>query len=599
VPIPPASAGSGSAAIPVARTMPSAAAIAPTPAQKNKLKPLFYAGIPLVVLIAAWLAYRYLAPARPKFAPQNMSITRLTDSGRVHGAAISPDGKWLTFTQHDAHQTAVYVKQLATGSVVKVVASEQGDLFGMTFSPDGNYLYYAYRPHGQAQAGIYVVPSLGGTPQLVISNSSSGPGFSPDGQHLAFIRSDKKNQVIVTDANDRDEKVVLEESNFLYRAQPSWSTDGKSLLLTNLTFTQGAGELLLQPVSGGSPRRVPTVDLVPQAAFLPDGGGIVSVENGPDTQFSNQVRYRADLDNPPQRLTNDLNDYGNMLTVTRDGKNVVVVQSEVTASIAVGDLSNPDRAKPVTAPSSPDRDVTDWTTDGRIMVTVSGRIFVLQPDGSGETPLHTSGSAFAPTACGDGRSFVYSGYNGKEIHIVRAELNGSHDSEITSGRTDWLPACSPDGSWVAYFSHDSGSWALMRISAAGGTPATLYPANALTNTPSISGDGKLIGFQVKENGKLEYVVLPANGAPPTHRIELSPDSDMPTMVRDASGFLYVLHEGDIDNLWLQSFAGGTPKQLTHFTSDHIYAFALSQDGKRIALTRGNTRQDAVMLSNFR
>jgi hypothetical protein len=60
-----------------------------------------------------------------------------------------------------------------------------------------------------------------------------------------------------------------------------------------------------------------------------------------------------------------------------------------------------------------------------------------------------------------------------------------------------------------------------------------------------------------------------------------------------------LHDGDVDNLWYQAFAGGPPKQLTHFTSDHIYAYAFSRDGKRIAMTRGNARQDAVMLSNFR
>jgi uncharacterized protein YbgA (DUF1722 family) len=44
---------------------------------------------------------------------------------------------------------------------------------------------------------------------------------SPEGQHLAFIRDAGNHQVIITDVNDRDKKVVLEESNFLYRAQPA------------------------------------------------------------------------------------------------------------------------------------------------------------------------------------------------------------------------------------------------------------------------------------------------------------------------------------------------------------------------------------------
>jgi hypothetical protein len=54
----------------------------------------------------------------------------------------------------------------------------------------------------------------------------------------------------------------------------------------------------------------------------------------------------------------------------------------------------------------------------------------------------------------------------------------------------------------------------------------------------------------------------------------------------------------VDHLWYQPMAGA-PRQVTHFTSDHIYAFAFSRDSKRVAFTRGNERQDAVMLSNFR
>lgn len=30
----------------------------------------------------------------------------------------------------------------------------------------------------------------------------------------------------------------------------------------------------------------------------------------------------------------------------------------------------------------------------------------------------------------------------------------------------------------------------------------------------------------------------------------------------------------------------------------VYAFAFSRDGRRVAFTRGNEKQDAVMLSNF-
>jgi hypothetical protein len=97
----------------------------------------------------------------------------------------------------------------------------------------------------------------------------------------------------------------------------------------------------------------------------------------------------------------------------------------------------------------------------------------------------------------------------------------------------------------------------------------------------------------------KYVVIPAEGGAPVHQVDVPPDSDVLSLARDGSGLFYALREGDVDNLWFQSFAGGPPRQLTHFTSDHIYAFSFSRDGKRLALTRGNDKQDVVMLTNFR
>jgi Tol biopolymer transport system component len=36
--------------------------------------------------------------------------------------------------------------------------------------------------------------------------------------------------------------------------------------------------------------------------------------------------------------------------------------------------------------------------------------------------------------------------------------------------------------------------------------------------------------------------------------------------------------------------------LTHFTSDRVFAFAWSPDGKWLAMSRGDTSADAVLIS---
>jgi Tol biopolymer transport system component len=82
-------------------------------------------------------------------------------------------------------------------------------------------------------------------------------------------------------------------------------------------------------------------------------------------------------------------------------------------------------------------------------------------------------------------------------------------------------------------------------------------------------------------------------------VETPEEATLVQFSREGAGVTYVVREGDTDNLWYQAFAGGAPRQLTHFTSDHIYAYSFSRDGKRLAFTRGNEKQDAVMLASFR
>ena len=64
---------------------------------------------------------------------------------------------------------------------------------------------------------------------------------------------------------------------------------------------------------------------------------------------------------------------------------------------------------------------------------------------------------------------------------------------------------------------------------------------------------------------------------------------------DGKGIASVVEEGGAGNLWVQPLDGGSPKQLTFFTSDRIDDFAFSHDGKQLALLRGRTNRDVVLI----
>jgi Tol biopolymer transport system component len=117
--------------------------------------------------------------------------------------------------------------------------------------------------------------------------------------------------------------------------------------------------------------------------------------------------------------------------------------------------------------------------------------------------------------------------------------------------------------------------------------------------PEVSPDGRLLAYiSVDDQRKHPKITIAAfDDGTPIRTL------DMPgTTVRkfrwshDGHALIYVRTLNGVSNLWSQPLDGGAPRQLTDFNSDLIYNFSYSRDGKQLALARGNTSRDVVMIS---
>lgn len=568
----------------------------------------------LVLAAAAYGVYALLH--RPRAAPfQNMKIGKLTDSGKAFMAAISPDGKYVVHVVEDAGQESLWIRHIPTNSVTQIAPPANTQYSGLTFSPDGGYIYYTRQEKDHPGLGLlYQIPVLGGTPRLLITDVDSSISFSPDASQFAFRRDSsmkKTSSVMIANADGSHERTVAEQpfpENF--GGAPSWSPDGK-VIATMDFFGQKTGELgqfVALDVATGRKTQIAPFSRVGQvlgSSWLPDGSGLLITDNGPSNNWTTQIGFVSYPAGEYRPVTNDLNRYADAITTTRDGRALVTVVTASSNNIWIMPASGMAAQAVQISSGQAEAANLDWAADGRILAaTKSSQGFefnLRNRDGSGKTNvLEDPAPSFDPSVCGDGRHIVFvsvRSQNGKTIW--RMDTSGGNLKEISSGPANQNPRCSPDGQWVVYQAlNDNGN--IWKVPIDGGTATTLSPRTGYS--PALSMDGKMIAFGTVEgtvpNFRTLWLIVPSSGGDPlytvtadvraTQRLRFTPDG---------KSLAYVVSERGVSNIWTMPLTGGAPKQLTDFKTDLIFDFAWSHDGKFLALSRGEISRDVVLLTD--
>ena len=550
----------------------------------------------------------------PKAEPfRTMRITPLTTGGKIGNASIkgytsiSPDGKYVVFRTTESGKDSLWVRQISSGSMVRIVPEVEGKIGGTTFSRDGESVYYSQFVKDDSLGTLYQVPVLGTTSRRVMAGVTSPITFSPDGKQFAFVRATPSESVLMAaNADGSGEQKIASRSlpnYFAFGGGPSWSPDGKRIACGAGSFSGSqSATIVALPATGGSeqPLTSQTWVSVSRVLWMSDGSGLIVAAIPQLVSAGTQLWYVGYPDGTVRRITNDLNAYGtSSLGLTADSKTLVTIQADKSAQMWVitpgADVS---RAKQVTS-GKHDGDTLAWSADGRILYTSpSGEqsdIWSTAPDGTGKKQL-TVDTYTERLGCvsPDGNRIVFSSNRSGNFNLWRIDSGAIDQKQLTEGSdVDSQASCSPDGQWVLFRSFRQGKSTFWKIPLLGGNAEQVSDTSA--TWAAVSPDGKLVALYQASDHRI--VVIPFAGGSPVATLEVSLNSRDVGLgwMSDSKAVTYAASQADADNIWSIPVDGGAPKQLTNFTSGLIFAFQMSPDGKQIALSRGTQIDDVILL----
>jgi Tol biopolymer transport system component len=139
----------------------------------------------------------------------------------------------------------------------------------------------------------------------------------------------------------------------------------------------------------------------------------------------------------------------------------------------------------------------------------------------------------------------------------------------------------------------------MRVPFDGGSPQKITDMHFFNSRLALSPDGKLIVLQTQVDLKPKISLIDSETGKTVQVIDykLPSVAGSVSFTPDGKALAYPVREGAASNIWIQPLNGDSPRRVTSFRSEYVYEFRWSPDGKKLALVRGHTDSDLVLLTD--
>jgi len=316
--------------------------------------------------------------------PRLRELTSNSADNPVLDAAISPDGKYLAFTD----TSGVHLELISSGETHGLVLPADMIPRGINWFPDGARLVISASSRKVMTPSLWSASILGGAPRRIRDTADQG-SISPDGSSVAFLAGKSAREIWTMRIDGGEPRRVVTAPDGVSFAKIAWSPDGRRLLYSGWRHEPNGSEGFIESCGLSNKQVVPLLEDVSLAASI--GAGFCIVPNGrvlytlaePPPQQSDLNLWEIRM-NPrsgqalgkPRRVTDWAGASLCALSATEDGGALALLKSGGRADVYVAELkadgAQLGRTRRLTRDQG-ENIPTGWTADGKAVVFMSDR----------------------------------------------------------------------------------------------------------------------------------------------------------------------------------------------------------------------------------
>jgi Tol biopolymer transport system component/DNA-binding winged helix-turn-helix (wHTH) protein len=533
---------------------------------------------------------------------------KLTNTGGVFQAVISPDGKRMAYSSEINDKQSIWIRQFETSENIQILPNSDEFYYGLGFSHDGQTIYFA-RGIQSGIITIYHVSVFGGIPKEIVNGTQGWFSLSPDDKQISFVRCAEKDDdncsLYIADTDGKNERKILTRPRPIRLGDNQFSPDGKSIAFAVGQSSNASNEFNLREINieTGVESEITGQKFfyISNLRWLSNKSGFIITATElyqRPTKIYRVSRQTGEV----KTLTKD-STYYNQISLDNDADKMVATQYFGDFRLWLAPASDMNAAKIVSFAQSG----FVYTPSGKLIYgsTTDGNqnIWMMNGDGTEQRQLTNGQGANSQPRVSPDEKFIYFASNRSgSSQIWRMNADGSNQTQISNDEGGDPLFVTADGNTVYYKTSLSRNLKKVTLNNDGNLVSSLI-SNERMYGAAINPTGETAAYFSHENdGSHKIVLMSAADGKILQSFIPADEKSRPMKIlwsKDSKYLYYLVRNGSKSVIWQLSLETGKSEILDEMNDHELTDFAFSPDGKTFAFICGRWRHDAFLIEGLK